>query len=132
MLGKDVFWEHSVSGLSVTNPRPPAGRGCPTPHRLSGRVVGCALLGRCEATDPGGSSFAGKSRLRFWDLEVARLVGPYVGPGDEEHSAQWCRVCEVGLSPVSQVGMSPSPFWQEIHAPSPLSVGCPLPWARSG
>lgn len=32
MLGKDVFWEHSVSGLSVTNPRPPAGRGYPTPQ----------------------------------------------------------------------------------------------------
>lgn len=81
MLGKDVFWEHSVSGLSVTNPQPPAGRGCPTPHRLSGRVVGRASLGRCEARDPGGSSFAGKSHLRFWDLEVARWVGPCVGRG---------------------------------------------------
>ncbi|XP_064323708.1 claudin-4-like [Phalacrocorax carbo] len=74
MLGKDFFWEHSVSGLPVTNPWPPAGRGCPALCWLSRRAGGCALLGGCEVGDPGGSPLAGKSHPPFWDLEVLSMA----------------------------------------------------------
>lgn len=45
MLGKYFLWEHLVSGLLVTNPRPLAGRRCPAPCRLSRRAgaVPCSL-----------------------------------------------------------------------------------------
>lgn len=58
-------------------------------------------------------------------FETLRWLGWWVHAwvlGDERLSAQWHGVCEVGLSPVSWAGMSPDPFWQEICAPSPLSL----------